>query len=219
MALIALDLDGTLEDSRDDMVASVLRVRASLSLPVMSGSVFRSHVNKGMPHLYEACFSEIWVRDGHDASRQRVRSAYVQDYGDHIAVNTQLYDGIANTLAMLSSLAELAVVTNKPESLSIRLLEALQIHDHFATVIGGDSASRAKPFADPLHEAVKRTGQGGPVIMIGDSPGDIACAAAFGCPVIWCAWGYAADHGARAPTYIAQQPSAIVDLVRRILHR
>ena len=51
MSLVAFDLDGTLEDSRVDMVSAVQRVRATLGLPHRPDDDFRPHVNRGMPHL------------------------------------------------------------------------------------------------------------------------------------------------------------------------
>jgi len=219
MPLVAFDLDGTLEDSRDDMVAAVLSVRAQLSLPTLPGAGFRPHVNRGMAHLYQTCFSEMWNSTVDEAVHRSIQSAYVREYGENIAVRTKLYDGIGTVLSQLQPLAKLAVVTNKPEALSVRLLTALDVLDKFSAVIGGDSASRAKPAADPLREAVRRAEGTGPVIMIGDSPGDIACAAAFGCPVIWCAWGYGKEYGPAAPSYIAESPTDIPAILENIFQR
>jgi phosphoglycolate phosphatase-like HAD superfamily hydrolase len=49
--LIGLDLDGTLEDSRDDMVAAARRVRASRGLPALEDSQLRPFVNAGKEQL------------------------------------------------------------------------------------------------------------------------------------------------------------------------
>ncbi|MEE2756866.1 MAG: HAD-IA family hydrolase [Myxococcota bacterium] len=211
--LIAFDLDGTLEDSRDDMVSAIHRVRRRFGLGDRSDKNFRDHVNRGMGHLYAECFSELLAQGKLDD----VRAAYTEDYGARIAEKTRLYDGMTETLLALKQQFSLAVVTNKPERLSNMLLDALGVLEHFDAVIGGDTASRPKPAAAPLEEAVRRANISGRVIMVGDSAGDIACARAYGCPVIWCEWGYAATFGAVDPDRVAKSPMQLPMLIEAIL--
>ena len=211
--LIAFDLDGTLEDSRDDMVAAICRVRRRLGLAERPEESFRDHVNRGMAHLYAECFSESLAQGKLD----QVRAAYTEDYGAQIADQTRLYGGMNETLLSLKQRFSLAVVTNKPERLSAMLLDALGVLDLFDAVIGGDTASQPKPSAAPLHEAVRRADISGRVVMVGDSAGDIACARAYGCPVIWCAWGYASSFGAIEPDQVADSPTKVPGLIDIIL--
>ena len=107
-------------------------------------------------------------------------------------------------------------MTNKPEHLSVALLEALELADYFKTIIGGDTCEESKPSAVPLAEAVARCG-GGEAIMVGDSAGDIRCANAYGCPVIWCAWGYSDQPGPLTPHGIAEHPSELPSLIGRLI--
>ena len=211
--LIAFDLDGTLEDSRDDMVAAICRVRQQFGLDKRSADFLRNHVNRGMNHLYSECFPEP-VAEGKLAD---VRAAYTLDYGARIADQTRLYGDMEAALIDLKQRFRLAVVTNKPERLSSMLLDALGVLDFFDAVIGGDTASEPKPSAAPLHEAVRRAQISGRVIMVGDSAGDIACARAFGCPVIWCAWGYAANFGPVAPDAVVNAPTELSNAVESLL--
>lgn len=220
--LIALDLDGTLEDSRDDMVAAVQRVRAAFGLPDRPGESFRPHVNRGMPHLYRVCFEELLADPSAHAAAQE---AYVADYSAHIADSTRLYPGMEGALAGLYELGALAIVTNKPEGLSDRLLRALGVRDRFAVVIGGDSCAEPKPSPMPLRVAAERVGVPPPregeqpprVFMIGDSAGDVRCGRAAGARVIWCAWGYVDEPGELEPDVTARAPGDLPGLVRAAL--
>ena len=177
MSLVAFDLDGTLEDSRVDMVSAVQRVRATLGLPHRPDEDFRPHVNRGMPHLYRVCFEEYIEHEGVEGIPE-VQRLYMEDYSAHIADNTRLYEGIAETLEALSEQFSLAVVTNKPESLSRQLLSALGVDHFFQAIIGGDTCESAKPTAAPLAEAARQCGESS-VYMVGDSVGDIRCARAY----------------------------------------
>ncbi len=217
--VIALDLDGTLEDSREDMVASVGRVRAAFDLPARPGAEFREHVNRGMPHLYRVCFEELLADP---ETHVRAQRAYVEDYTAHIADTTRLYDGMAAALEQLSALGSLAIVTNKPEGLSDRLLHALGVREHFAVVIGGDSCAEPKPSPVPLHSAAQRIrgeSSAGPLFMIGDSAGDVRCGLAAGATVIWCAWGYKDSPGEQTPHATARMPGELPGLVTEALAR
>lgn len=212
--LIATDLDGTLEDSRDDMVAAVLRVRAGFGLSSRSGEEFRPHVSAGMDHLYKTCFADLLASGGALAD---VRAAYEADYLEHIADTTRLYPGIAEALAELAQLGRIACVTNKPERLTAALLEALGVAQHFSAIIGGDTCPESKPSPIVLAEASRRVGRTGAAVMIGDSRLDVLCGRSFGAATIWCAWGYAASPGDEAPEFTACAPAELPGLVRGML--
>jgi len=218
MSLIAFDLDGTLEDSRDDIVAAAHRVRSGLSLPPMADATIRPNVSRGMPTLYRRCFPEV-----SPALLPEVQRAYEADYLAHVADNTRLYGGVREALEALTGLASLAVVTNKPEHISRRLLETLGVAYHFKTVVGGDTAEFAKPDARLLALARERSGlpgEGGCTLMIGDSQGDALMGRAFGAVTVWCAWGYRADPpDDPAPDLQASTPAELVERVTAVLRR
>lgn len=188
MTLIALDLDGTLEDSRADMVAAIHRVRAGFGLPKRADDAVRPWVSRGMDNLYRQCFDELL--EAGDGNYGAILSAYEADYLTHVADTTRLYEGIAAVLPRLAERATLACVTNKPEHISRALLATLGVDRHFATVVGGDSCAAPKPDPVMLATAVERTGASGPVFMCGDSNGDMVLGGAFGAIRVWCAWGY-----------------------------
>lgn len=236
MTVICLDLDGTLEDSRADMIAAVQRLRARLALPPRAAEDFRPHVNQGMDHLYARCFAEHLAATPGDTPGDApapdnprlaaLAAAYCQDYGARIAEETRLYPGIAPALAQLADRWPLALVTNKPEALSAALLRALHIDHHFTAIIGGDTLPVAKPHPATLAEAIRRAARPPqaneqrshpPGIMIGDSAGDIRCARDHGVPVIWCAWGYAATPGDHPPDRVAATPADLPALVASLI--
>jgi phosphoglycolate phosphatase len=196
--LIGLDLDGTLEDSRSDMVAAVRRVRASLGLAPRPADAILPWVNRGMGQLYHACFDDYL--EGADERLAGVRARYEADYLENVAQETRLYPGIADSLARLGDFGRLAVITNKPERISLRLLEALGVDTLFAVVIGGDTYATSKPDPLVLAEAARRCGFDAArdrAIMIGDTAADVALGRGFGAATIWCAWGYV-DHPGEA---------------------
>lgn len=216
--LIGIDLDGTIEDSRDDMVAAACRVRLALGLPARADELLRPYVNAGMEQLYRACFDD-YFGPGDERRLLAVQQAYEADYLANVANDTRLYDGMGLALERLASLGALACVTNKPEHISRALLDLLGVGELFSAVVGGDSCSHAKPHPVMLQTAAEWCGfdhSRGRALMIGDSSGDIQLARGFGARAIWCGWGYAASPG-EAPDAIVRDPSELPALVERML--
>jgi len=213
MKLIGIDLDGTLEDSRADMTAAVHRVRAGLSLSPRPDEDVRPWVNKGMDALYRACFDDYIGRE--NVRLGEVRRRYEADYLENVTVETRLYPGVSSALQELAERGRLAVITNKPERISRRLLEVLGVDKWITTVIGGDSCSESKPDPRLLAEAARRCGfDGTPArsVMIGDTDADMTMGRAFGAKTIWAAWGYAKRIEVD-PDFIARSPADLPALV------
>lgn len=216
MNLLAFDLDGTLEDSREDMVAAARRVRAALSLPARPDAELLPHVNKGMDALYRACFDDAL---GRGTPYDEVQRAYDADYLAHVADRTKAYPGIPEALAEIAQLGTLAVVTNKPEKISRALLDALGIGGRFATVVGGDSCAEIKPSVLVMKTAAQRLGFDlvkGRAIVTGDTDGDITMGRAAGAKTVWCAWGYVVKPLAE-PHAIARSPGDLPGVLRGLL--
>jgi phosphoglycolate phosphatase len=215
--MICLDLDGTLEDSRRDMISAVHRVREALELPHRTDEAVLPWVNKGMEQLYRACFDDYL--QGNETRLEEVRKRYEADYLENVVCETKLYPGMAEAVKRLSLISPLVVVTNKPERISRRLLDLLGIGKFFADVIGGDTCAVTKPDPLVLKEAALRCGfipEKGRAVMIGDSAADIQMGRAFGAATIWCAWGYVDQPGER-PDCIAPAPEVLPALVQTLL--
>ena len=215
MKLIGIDLDGTLEDSRDDMVAAARRVRANLGLAARADEQLRPFVNAGMDQLYRACFDDLLAVD--PSRIAEVRTAYEADYLANVAEHTRLYEGVAPALAALAQLGTLCCITNKPEHISRRLLDELGVGALFHTVVGGDSCAEIKPSPLMLRTAAQRcsfdpTAAGARSYMIGDTAADLQLARSFGATAVWCAWGYASSAPAE-PDAIARVPADLVRIV------
>lgn len=202
------------------MVAAVHRVRTQFGLVTRGEAEVRPWVNAGMDTLYRSCFDDFLAAREAAAGFAEVRDAYEANYHAHIAIETRLYPGMAKALAALAEIGPLACVTNKPERLSLRLLEALDVAHLFGAIIGGDTCADSKPNPIMLEEAAHRTGHPrgeNNVFMIGDTTADIRMGKAYGAVTVWCAWGYAtasdepAAHIARTP----EELPAIVQSARR----
>jgi phosphoglycolate phosphatase len=188
---IVYDLDGTLADTAEDLVATLnwLLAREGLApLPVESagsllGAGARALINRGFAasgQTLDASAIEVLFGD------------FLEYYNAHIAVHTQLYPGVKEALHAVAQAGwRQAVCTNKIESSAKLLIAKLGIAEHFAFICGQDTFGVGKPDAKPLLETIAVSGGSKDrSIMIGDSGTDIKTARAAGVPAIAVDFGY-----------------------------
>jgi phosphoglycolate phosphatase len=189
LRLLVFDLDGTLIDSRLDLIHSVNATMRHLGRPELDGSLIASYVGDGAPTLVRRALGDI-DRDGNDrngsdeATFRTALDYFLGYYRLHKLDHTTVYEGIPE---MLTGLAEasiggplngqhrlMAVLSNKPVNPSRDIVRALGLGDFFVHVYGGNSFATKKP--DPLgvQTLLQETGVAAEeALMIGDSSVDV----------------------------------------------
>lgn len=210
--LIIFDLDGTLIDSAEDLAISMNATRREFGMPDLDPAVINSYVGNGAAVLVKRAM-------GPDASDTVVAEAlqfFLKYYRAHALEHTRLYPGIRETVDELrASSHPLAVLTNKPVKISIDIVRALGLGQHFRFVYGGDSFPRKKP--DPVGIATliaQVAGAAEQTLMVGDSGVDIQTARNAGVRSCGVSWGF--QPGAfetDPPDFLIQQPHELLDLV------
>jgi phosphoglycolate phosphatase len=188
---IVYDLDGTLADTAEDLMATLnwlLRREGLAPLKVESagsllGAGARALIGRGFaasgrslePEKLEALFAD-----------------YLSYYSAHIMERSRLYPGVDRALAAFERAGwRQAVCTNKTESLARLLITKLGIAGRFAFICGQDTFGVGKPDPKPLLETVAASGGlRQRAIMVGDSGTDIKTARAANVPVIAVDYGY-----------------------------
>ena len=185
--LIIFDLDGTLIDSPGDIAWAVNRTLEGLGREVVDTETVKSSVGWGVRQLLEN------LMPGEDPQMiDEARGVFLEYYGGHLDVETHLYAGVVETLEHFNSRGKLmALVTNKPVSLTGKVLEAFAVSGFFAMVLGGDSLPRKKPHPEPLLKVVddlqvpaERT------VFVGDSAIDCETGKRAGIVTIGAAYGF-----------------------------
>jgi phosphoglycolate phosphatase len=101
-----------------------------------------------------------------------------------------------DVLETLSARLPLAVLTNKPQAHTDRLLDGLGLSRFFRDVIGGDTAFGRKPAPSGLEELARRARV--PVTattLIGDSPIDLETARRAGSQAVLVRYGFGFREG------------------------
>jgi phosphoglycolate phosphatase len=172
--LLIFDLDGTLIDSRLDLIHSVNAMLKHLGRPELPGDVIASYVGDGAPMLVRRALGdprdEGLIKDGLDH--------FLAYYRVHKLDHTHLYGGIKEMLTAIRNCngisRQMAVLSNKPVNPSRLIVEALGLAEFFVHIYGGNSFPTKKP--DPHGaQTILRETKTHPqeTLMVGDSSVDV----------------------------------------------
>jgi len=186
-AALVFDLDGTLIDSRRDITTAINRMRAELGLPPLALEQVVTMVGEGARLLVERALGPEYPPERVDHALAR----YLAHYEEVCLDETRPYPGVPEMLAVLEARYPQALLSNKGEALSRKILAGLALAPHFREVLGGDSLPTRKP--DPAGLLLLADRLGVPadrLLLVGDTWVDAETAKNAGCPFALVEWGF-----------------------------
>jgi phosphoglycolate phosphatase len=209
---VLFDLDGTLLDSLADIAQAMNIVLRESGLAGHSCDSYRAFVGDGVAKLVERA-----LPPGHRGPEEiaacvhRMREVYGQCCSDR----TRPYEGIPELLdALVERGLALAVLSNKPHDLTVRLVSELLAPWAFACVFGERAGVPRKPDPSSAREVATVLGVApAECLYIGDTPTDMATARAAGMPSVGACWGFRDAEelrGAQAGA-LASTPAEVLD--------
>ncbi len=188
---IVFDLDGTLVDTAPDLVGATNHALASIGLPAVDGRLVRPWISFGARRMIVEALAVLEAPQS-EAEVDRLLDTFLAWYEGNIAHQSRPFEGAVESIsaARLAG-ARIAICTNKRESLSHALIEALGLASLFDAIAGRDTFAVSKPHPDHVLGAIRMAGGDAcRAVMVGDSGVDIGAARAAGIPVIGCSFGY-----------------------------
>jgi phosphoglycolate phosphatase len=210
--LVIFDLDGTLIDSKRDLVNSVNATRAFAGMETLADDVVASYVGNGAPVLIRRAFPDV-----SDQEHARLLRYFLDYYRDHMLDATTLYPGVREALDELHAHEiAMAVLTNKPVRFSVGLLEGLAIDMHFFRIYGGNSFEEKKPNPIGIRMLMEESGAlRERTLMVGDSAVDILTARNARVPACGVRWGFQPESFTTTPPdFLIDDMREILDLIR-----
>lgn len=205
LRLIAFDLDGTLIDSRADLVAAVNATLAHLHRPALPDAVIASYIGDGVQMLVRRALGD----PEHEEIVFDAVRFFLEYYRVHKLDHTYVYAGAKEAMAAIAAQlprAQSAVLTNKPVRPSEEICAALGLDRHCFRIYGGNSFDTKKPDPHGLNTLMQEAGaRPEETVMIGDSEVDVLTARNAGTGVIGCRFGLAPHSLVDAP------PDVLVD--------
>jgi phosphoglycolate phosphatase len=185
---VLFDLDGALVDTAPDLAAALNAVLEQHGNKPINYSSIRSIISNGASGLIVLGFG----KNLSESEQAELKSALISHYQQHIAHQSTLFEGLATALLHLENLdIPWGIVTNKPEYLTLALLDKLALREKAACIVCGDQVSSPKPHPESIYLACKKLNVAPKnAIYIGDAQRDIRAGRMAGLKTIACAYGY-----------------------------
>jgi phosphoglycolate phosphatase len=205
LRLVVFDLDGTLIDSRLDLIQSVNATLQHFGKSELADDTVTSFIGDGATALVRRALAHAHlIRDEEDPHDDVfVHSAvawFLQYYRVHKLDFTHPYPGVVASLEAIRRAdpqLQMAVLTNKPQIPSREICRDLGLERFFFANYGGDSFATKKPEAEGLLRLIDQAAAlygndsmlPSEVAMVGDSHIDVETARACGVWSVGCRYG------------------------------
>jgi len=209
--LVIFDLDGTLIDSRLDLVHSVNAALRHIGRPELPDDVIASYVGDGAPILIQRALGGEAVDEA--VVRQGLQF-FLSYYREHKLDHTTVYHGIHEALAAIQRTSpgtsngkprKMAVLSNKPVGPSRAIVEALRLGP-FTQIYGGNSFASKKPDPEGARKLLEENGvRPEETVIIGDSHVDVETGVNAGLWTVGVSYGFAPHTLEESP------PDVLVD--------
>jgi phosphoglycolate phosphatase len=210
---ILFDLDGTLLDTANDLVAALNHLRSTEGLAPVDPGDYRHLASHGAAGLIGAGMPGAAA-----GVPEEYKRVFLDYYATHSTQHTRPFEGVRQLLTGLASRGiSWGVVTNKPEYLTLPILRATSLLPNTACVVCGDTLRHSKPHPAPVRLAceVLRV-EPAAALMVGDDLRDIEAGLAAGAQTALAAYGYVLpglDLNSLRGSHVVQEPMDILALV------
>ncbi len=211
---LLFDLDGTLIDTVDAIVASMNAALAEFGVQPLAKEELRPMI--GMPVARQM----DQLRGMRGPVVDRITDRYYEFFMERVEKGLPLFPGVKETLPRLQR--PISTMTTRRLQGARRMLEVMGIAPYFQAVVGGDEVSRPKPYPDlPLYSAKALGLPPERCVVVGDSPVDILAGRAARMWTVAALYGYGNPSAIREAKphaeirSFADLPAALEDLEAR----
>jgi phosphoglycolate phosphatase len=208
MKMLIFDLDGTLIDSKRDIVSSVNEAFLQLGFPVLPEDRVGDEIGRGSAYLFRRLLGEETPANTiHD-----LVDRFKANYQDRLLDHTRIYPGILDTLLFYKTVPKV-VVTNKNQIFADQIIDGLGLREHFEGVFGSEAFASQKPDPGPIWEVCKRWNvHPSEAVVIGDSSFDVTAGKAAGARTVAVLYGYS-QPGA----FQLNPPDVLIDSAEQLM--
>ncbi|MBU1853945.1 MAG: HAD-IA family hydrolase [Candidatus Omnitrophica bacterium] len=147
---IIFDLDGTLVDSRKDIVNAVNFTLKNIGLKEKTIEEISSYIGTGVEDLIG---KSLGVKKGNLFNK--ALSVFEEYYSNHSTDNSILYPNVIEVLEYFKNKRKV-IATNRKRKFALLTLKTLGINYYFEDIIGGDDLACMKPSSCPLDRTINK---------------------------------------------------------------
>lgn len=215
MLALLFDLDGTLFDTLDAIMAATNAALAEIGEPPLRTEELRPLI--GIPIDRQMAM----LRKVAGPAAASVAESYYRHFVRHVRRGVRAYPGVRDTLRDLAGHA-IGTMTTRRREVAVLMLRKAGIDGYFRAIVGGDEVSRPKPDPDLPRFAAQSLGVAPrDCIVVGDAPVDILAGRAAGTWTVAAMYGYGNEEEIRAARphaeidEISDLPRVVEDLESR----
>lgn len=206
---VVFDLDGTLTDSAEGIIASVQYALNKMDHPVLEDAVLRKFLGPSLISSFQK-YSGMTEEEAIQAT-----AFYRERYYPAGSKENSVYPGIRPILQELKRRgAKICLATAKPTGLSEDILKYFGIYGYFDAVCGALPGEKHPDKADIISRALQNI-EYTKAVMIGDRDSDIKGGNDYGIDTIAAGYGYGAEEELRGadPTHYVAAVSELAMLL------
>jgi len=205
------DLDGTLIDSKLDLVTSVNAMLRQMGRAELPTDLVATYIGHGAPQLIASALGP----EATDEQRRTGLSLFLTHYQLHKLDATRPYPGVVEALDALATYP-MSVLTNKPTNMSVDILHGLGLAKYFRSIYGGDRFEKKKPDPTGALKILQVLGVSpAQAALVGDSEVDVQTARNAGTLAVAVNYGFGVhDRAAHPADVYLDSLSDLVGLIR-----
>jgi phosphoglycolate phosphatase len=211
MALVLVDLDGTLVDPGPGIIGSCRYALESLGRAAPPDADLRWIIG---PPLRQTLATLL----GPGGDAERAVELYRERYSAWGLFEAAVYPGVPEALGALRDAGHrLVVCTAKPTVFARRVVDHFGLASWFDEVRGAELDARFDDKADLIEDILAREGSPSPACMVGDRRHDVAAAARNAIPAVGVLWGYGDAAELSEADGLCERPEDLAAVIGRSL--
>jgi phosphoglycolate phosphatase len=211
---VLFDLDGTLVNSLDDIADSMNSVLRQHHFPVHPNEDYKLFIGNGLRNLVRTVLPEAYRTD--EELVGKCLASMIELYNANCLNKTRPYAGIPELLDQLTSRGvRLAILSNKNDALTKKIVQALLPRWNFEYVVGLTTEALKKP--NPA-EALRISREMGippeKMLYAGDSGTDMLTATNAGMNAVGVLWGFRSKEEllSNGANLLAEYPGDLIQI-------
>ena len=185
--LIIFDFDGTLGDTRRNIVTTMQMTIKELQLPSRTEAECASTIGLPLAGCFRALFPDI-----QEGIVSRCAETYRRIFNENLQkIMPEAFPGVVKTLEVLKEQGfELTIASSRSHNSLTELTHNMGIADNISYLIGADDVKEAKPKPEPILKTLAAMQfEASETLVVGDMAVDILMGASAGAKTCGVTWG------------------------------
>ncbi len=219
LKLLIFDLDGTLADTGQDIADALNYALEPFGVRKYSVEETKAMVGSGISKLLESLLPPQSSSKMDAEASVTVTNRFLEHYDKHLVVHTSLYPGVKDTLSRLENYRK-AIISNKREKYSRKILEDLEVESFFDLIWGSDSVREKKPSPVPILDMMEEFNvKKEETVIIGDSNYDVEAGNAAGIKVIGVTYGFRSREFLEGSDFIIDSFNELLNIIPQMTEK